>query len=294
MAKDTFFSKPRSLRIRGSLFELNKPQVMGIINLTPDSFYQASRRQQATEALDAARKMIADGADMLDLGAYSSRPGAENISQDEELQRMLPALELIRTEFPDVIISIDTFRAEVAYQSVEKYKVDIINDISAGSLDNELFDVVAQLQVPYILMHSQGDPQTMQQNPHYEKIVEDICRFFADKLITLYDKGISDIILDPGFGFGKTIEHNYQLMSNLDVFRFFELPLLVGISRKSMIYKMLDITPIDALPGTIALNTFALMHGASILRVHDVKETVQTLKVVQAIQQGSLLQTESL
>lgn len=294
MAKDTFFSKPRFLQIRGSLIELNKPQVMGIINLTPDSFYQASRKQQVQDALETARKMVADGADMLDLGAYSSRPGAENISEEDELQRLLPALEAIRTEFPDVIISIDTFRAEVAYQSVEKYKADIVNDISAGSIDNELFDIVAQLQVPYILMHSQGDPQTMQQNPRYENVTEDVCRFFADKLIELYDKGISDVILDPGFGFGKTIEHNYQLMSNLDVFRFFELPLLVGISRKSMIYKMLDVTPIDALPGTITLNTFALMHGAAILRVHDVKETVQTLNVVQAIKQGSLLQTELL
>jgi len=288
MPKDTFFSKPRSLRIRGSLILLDKPQVMGIINLTPDSFYQGSRKQAAQDALAEARIMIAEGADMLDLGAYSSRPGADDISQEEELQRLLPALELIRTEFPEVILSVDTFRAEVARQAVEKFKVDIINDISAGSIDNEIIDVVSQLQVPYILMHSKGDPQTMQQNPHYEMVIEETCRFFADKLIMLYDKGVADIIIDPGFGFGKSLKHNYQIMKELDVYRFFELPLLVGISRKSMIYKLLNTNPNDALSGTIALNAYALMHGASILRVHDVKETVQTIQVVQAIQQAKI------
>lgn len=286
MAKDTFFSKPRFLRIRGNIIELNKPQIMGIVNLTPDSFYNASRKQVVQDALDEVRKMIADGADMIDLGAYSSRPGADDISLNEELQRLLPVLASIRNEFPDVILSVDTFRAEVARQAIESYKVDIINDISAGNVDSEIIDVASEFQVPYILMHSKGNPQTMQQNPQYDNVIEETCRFIADKLIMLYDKGVSDIIIDPGFGFGKTTDHNYQLMKELDIFRFFELPLLVGISRKSMIYKLLNITPPEALTGTIALNTYALMHGASILRVHDVKETVQTMQVVQAIQKA--------
>jgi dihydropteroate synthase len=284
MDKGTFFSKAQTFCSHGKLYSFDEPQVMGIINLTPDSFFRDSRKIAANDALETARQMITDGAEILDLGAYSTRPGAEEVSQAEEIQRLMPALELIRSEFPDIIISIDTFRAEVARKAIEEGKANIINDISAGTFDPEMFDAVAELQAPYILMHIKGTPQNMQQNPHYENITEEICRFLADKLIVLREKGVNDIIIDPGFGFGKTLEHNYQLMAQLDVFRFFELPLLVGISRKSMITKLLDISANEALPGTTALNTFALLHGADILRVHDVRESRQAIAIVKAIQ----------
>lgn len=290
MDKGTFFSKSLNFCSHGKLYTLDGPQVMGIINLTPDSFFPSSRKMVAQDALATAKQMIIDGAGILDLGAYSTRPGAENISEAEELQRLMPALELIRTEFPEVIISIDTFRANVARKAIEEGKANIINDISAGTLDPEMFDAVASLQAPYILMHIKGTPQDMQQNPHYENITEEVCRFLAEKLIVLREKGVNDIILDPGFGFGKTVEHNYQLMAQLDSFRFFELPLLVGISRKSMITKLLNINTTEALPGTIALNTFALLHGADIIRVHDVKEARQAVEIVKTIQKYDQIQ----
>jgi dihydropteroate synthase len=284
MDKGTFFSKPLTFCSHGKLYSFDGPQIMGIINLTPDSFFPDSRKMAAKEALSTAKQMITNGAGILDLGAYSSRPGAEDISETEELQRLMPALELIRTEFPEIIISIDTFRANVARKAIEEGKANIINDISAGTLDPELFDAVTSLQAPYILMHIKGTPQNMQQNPHYDNITEEVSRFLAEKLIVLREKGVNDIILDPGFGFGKTVEHNYQLMAQLDSFRFFDLPLLVGISRKSMITKLLNINPEEALPGTIALNTFALLHGADVLRVHDVSEARQAVEIVKTIQ----------
>jgi len=223
--------------------------------------------------------MIEEGASIIDVGAYSSRPGAEHISAEAEIQRLSIALAAIRTNFPDVIVSADTFRSAVAIMAVKDYEVDIINDISAGSADKNMFDTIAELNVPYVMMHIKGTPQNMQNNPTYDNVVEEIIKYFSEKIQKAKLSGICDIIIDPGFGFGKTLEHNYQILNRLDDFKIFELPILVGLSRKSMIYKALDTTPVGALNGTTVLNTIAIMNGADILRVHDVKEAAETIKL---------------
>ena len=259
---------------------MSVPQVMGILNVTPDSFYAGSRVQTEEAIASRARQILDEGASIIDIGAYSSRPNAEHISSEEEKARLRTGLEIIRKNHPDAVISVDTFRADVAEWCVGEYGVDIINDIAAGQMDDRMFEVVARLGVPYIMMHMQGTPQNMQLNPHYDNLEREVFVYFAEKVQRLRDLGAKDLILDPGFGFGKTLEHNYQLMECLDDFQVFGLPLLVGISRKSMIYKLLGGTPQDALNGTTVLNTVALMKGADILRVHDVAQAVEAVKMV--------------
>ncbi|UCH14323.1 MAG: dihydropteroate synthase [Bacteroidales bacterium] len=278
-SKDTFFSKKYSLNCRGKLINLSTPQIMGILNVTPDSFYDGGKFRTKKEILKKTGQMIEEGALIIDVGAYSSRPGAENISPEEEIKRLRIALETIRTDFPDVIISVDTFRSQVALMAVKEYEADIVNDISAGVADEAMFDIIAELNVPYIMMHIKGTPQNMQDNPTYDNVVEEIVKYFSEKVQKAKLSGICDIIIDPGFGFGKTLEHNYQILNQLDAFKLFELPVLVGLSRKSMIYKALDTTPEEALIGTTVLNTIAIMNGANILRVHDVKEAMETIKL---------------
>ena len=271
----------RAINVNGQLMELQSPQVMGILNITPDSFYAGSRKQTEADILSRTRQILEEGASIIDIGAYSSRPNAEHISPDEEMQRLRTALHLINRDFPDAVISIDTFRADVARMCVEEYGAAIINDISAGQMDEQMFTTIAQLGVPYIIMHMQGTPQDMQTNPRYENLLKEVFFYFSEKVQRLRDLGVKDIILDPGFGFGKTLEHNYQLMNHLEEFSVFDLPLLVGISRKSMIYKLLGNTPEEALNGTSILNTIALLKGANILRVHDVKAATEAIAIVQ-------------
>lgn len=272
--------QPKYINVNGSLLDLSTPCVMGILNITPDSFYSGSRMQTEAEIADRVTQIIAEGARIIDIGAYSSRPNAENVSAKEEMERLRAGLEILYKVQPDAIVSVDTFRADVARMCVEEYGVAIINDIAAGEMDEDMFRTVAQLNVPYIMMHMQGTPQNMQQHPHYDNLLKDIFQYFARKVQQLRDLGLKDMILDPGFGFGKTLEHNYELLSHLEEFRIFELPLLVGVSRKSMIYRLLGTTPQEALNGTTVLDTICLLKGANILRVHDVREAVETVKIV--------------
>lgn len=272
--------QPKYINVNGSLLDLSTPCVMGILNITPDSFYAGSRMQTETEIARRVTQIISEGAGIIDVGAYSSRPNAENVSAKEEMERLRTGLEILYKVQPDAIVSVDTFRADVARMCVEEYGVAIINDIAAGEMDEDMFRTVAQLNVPYIMMHMQGTPQSMQQHPHYDNLLKDIFQYFARKVQQLRDLGVKDMILDPGFGFGKTLEHNYELLSYLEEFRIFDLPLLVGVSRKSMIYRLLGITPQEALNGTTVLDTICLLKGANILRVHDVREAVETVKIV--------------
>ncbi len=269
------------MNVNGKLMDLSYPQVMGILNVTPDSFYAGSRQQTEKDIINRASQILDEGASIIDIGAYSSRPDAENISPEEEMRRLRNGLEIINRQYPGSVLSVDTFRADVARMCVEEYGAAIINDISAGEMDPQMFGTIARLGVPYIIMHMQGTPQNMQMNPHYDHLLKEIFYYFSEKVQKLRDLGVKDIILDPGFGFGKTLEHNYQLMNHLEGFNLFELPLLVGVSRKSMIYKLLGGTPDDALNGTTVLHTISLLKGADILRVHDVKAAVETVKIVQ-------------
>ena len=272
-------AKPRYINVKGNLIDLSLPRVMGVINVTPDSFYNSSRFTTDGEIVKAASAMIEEGADILDIGGFSSRPGAENVTAGEEKSRVLKAVKLVTGLFPDAIISVDTFRSEIAREAVLDYGAAIINDISGGEADDKMFTIAGKLQVPYIMMHMQGVPSTMQKNPVYDNVTADILKWFGERIVRLQSEGVNDIILDPGFGFGKTINQNYELLNHLGDFSIAGLPLLVGISRKSMIWKTLEITPGDALNGTSVLNTVALMNGADILRVHDVKEAVQAIKL---------------
>ncbi|MDD7250412.1 MAG: dihydropteroate synthase [Prevotellaceae bacterium] len=267
------------LNIKGSLYDLSTPQVMGIINLTPDSFYAASRMQDADSLRQRVRQIEDEGAQMIDVGAYSSRPGAEDVSTEEEMKRLRWGLDIICQTKQHALISIDTFRADVAKMCVEEYGADIINDISAGELDTEMFATVAQLHVPYIIMHMVGNPRDMQQHTEYKDLIADMFLYFSDKINHLHDLGVSDIILDPGFGFSKTLDQNYLLLRRLTDFQEFGLPLLVGVSRKSMIFRLLDCTPAEALGGTTVVNTLALERGANILRVHDVKACAEAVAI---------------
>jgi dihydropteroate synthase len=255
---------------------------MGIVNITPDSFYKVSRTTSEAEILSRCELMVSEGVDIIDLGAYSSRPGAEDISEDEELARLIPALECIRRKYPDILLSVDTFRSEVARRVIQEFNVQMINDISAGESDEQMCATVAKNNVAYVLMHMKGNPRTMQQNTGYANMVQDMIRYFTARIILAKSEGITDIIIDPGFGFGKTMEQNYELLYRLDEFRIFELPILAGLSRKSMIYNLLGTDPYAALAGTVAANTLALLNGADILRVHDVKEAKDAIKIVKA------------
>ena len=269
----------RTIRVNGQLMNLSTPKVMGILNVTPDSFYAGSRKETTSDIAYRVEQIITEGADMIDIGAYSSRPNAEHVSTKKEMARLRKGLEIIREVAPEAIVSVDTFRADVASMCVEEYGAALINDISGGQMDERMFDTVARLNVPYIMMHMQGTPQDMQLHIHYNHLRMEIMQYFALKVQELYARGVKDIIIDPGFGFGKTLAHNYELFKHLEDFKLFGLPLLVGISRKSMIYKLLDSSPEEALNGTTVLNTIALTKGADILRVHDVKACVEAVRI---------------
>lgn len=269
----------RTIRVNGQLMNLSTPKVMGILNVTPDSFYAGSRKETTSDIAYRVEQIITEGADMIDIGAYSSRPNAEHVSTKEEMARLRKGLEIIREVASEAIVSVDTFRADVASMCVEEYGAALINDISGGQMDERMFDTVARLNVPYIMMHMQGTPQDMQLHIHYNHLRMEIMQYFALKVQELYARGVKDIIIDPGFGFGKTLAHNYELFKHLEDFKLFGLPLLVGISRKSMIYKLLDSSPEEALNGTTVLNTIALTKGADILRVHDVKACVEAVRI---------------
>jgi dihydropteroate synthase len=273
-------TKPRYINCGGRLLDLEIPKVMGILNITPDSFFRGSRYNSEKEIIDAAGKMLADGAAILDVGGYSSRPGAANIPEEEEGRRVIGAIKLIMREFPDAVISADTFRSDIALRAIEEAGAQMINDISAGDADTRMFAAVERLNVPYIMMHMRGDPLTMQNNPVYDDIVADILRYFGERIHRLKAAGVKDIIIDPGFGFGKTADHNFELLRRLDDLCIAGLPILAGISRKSMIWKTLEITADAALNGTTAMHAIAILKGADILRVHDVREAVQTIKLV--------------
>lgn len=276
-----------SINIKGSLHHFHKPWVMGILNVTPDSFFAESRTIETDDIRRRVDDLISQGADIIDIGGYSSREGAADVSAQEEYSRLARGLEAIRKYHPDTLISVDTFRADVARRCVSDWEADIINDISGGNLDAEMWPTVAELQVPYILMHMRGTPSSMQSLCDYNDVTADVIRDLAFKIDAMHQLGIADIIVDPGFGFAKDINQNYQLMAELDQFKQLNAPLLVGISRKSMIYRPLDITPQTAINGTTVLNTFALLHGANILRVHDVKEAVEAVKIIDLIKQNT-------
>ena len=273
----------KMLNIKGNLVSLDTPVVMGILNVTPDSFYAASRQRGETDIERRIETILSEGGAWIDVGGYSSRPDAEDVSPEEEKRRLEPALRLLRDRYPEVPVSLDTFRAEVARWGVEEYGVALINDISGGELNEAMFRTVAGLRVPYLLMHMRGTPRTMQRHTDYADLMEEVMLYFARKVRELRLLGVNDIILDPGFGFSKTLEQNYRLMRHLEEFAVFELPLLVGVSRKSMIYRLLDATPEESLNGTTVLNTFALLHGADILRVHDVRQAVEAVRIVRQL-----------
>jgi len=279
-----FPEKPRYINAGGKLLDLDTPKVMGILNITPDSFYTGSRYGTDEQILGATEKMLSEGADILDVGGYSSRPGAGHIAADEEGRRVLKAIKLINRNFPEAIISVDTFRSAIAREAVLECGALMINDISGGDADENMFVAVASLNVPYILMHMQGVPGTMQDNPMYEDVVSDILKWFGERIFRLRIVGLKDIIIDPGFGFGKTTDHNFEIMRRLGDFSIAGLPLLVGVSRKGMIWKTLNISADEALNGTSALNAIAVYSGADILRVHDVKEAVQVVKLIKSVE----------
>ena len=269
-----------TINVRGKLLDLSTPQVMGILNVTPDSFYAASRVQTEEAIRQRVRQIVDEGGTIVDVGAYSTRPGADDVPPQEEMERLRRGLKVVREEAPDVPVSVDTFRADVAKMAVEELGADIINDISGGEIDKAMFPTVARLGVPYVLMHIKGTPKTMQQDPHYDDLLKEVQLYFAEKVQQLRDLGQKDIILDPGYGFGKTLDQNYELLRHQEMLQVFELPLLVGVSRKSMIFRLLGITPQEALNGTTALNTIALTKGANILRVHDVKAAVEVTRLI--------------
>lgn len=275
-----------TLNLRGRLLELREPQIMGILNVTPDSFYSDSRTPDEAHITDRVRQMMDEGADMIDIGGYSSRPGADDVTPEEEMDRLRRGLRIVRELYPEVPVSVDTFRADVARMCIEEEGADIINDISGGMMDRQMFRTVARLGVPYILMHMQGTPDTMQVAPRYDNLRREVMLYFAERIDRLCQMGAKDIIVDPGFGFGKTLEHNYELMNHLDDFAVFNLPLLVGISRKSMIYKLTGGTPQTSLNGTTVLNTISLVKGAHILRVHDVKAAAEAKQIYMAMKQN--------
>jgi len=280
---DTLFSRNLSLNLGGRIMELSTPRVMGIINVSPDSFYERSRFPQAERAVERAREMIDQGADILDVGAVSSRPGAEEVPEKEELERLSRVLEALRHEFPDFPVSVDTWRSGIARTVRERFGIHMINDISAGNLDPHMFATMASLEIPYIRMHMQGTPKSMQEDPVYKNVVDDLLQFFAERVYKLRKLGLNDMVIDPGFGFGKTLEQNYEILRSFDMFRMLELPLMAGISRKSMIYKLLDTEPDEALNGTTAAHMAVLIKGARLLRVHDVAAARETIKIFQQI-----------
>ena len=275
-----------TINCKGNLIDLSTPKVMGILNLTPDSFYDGGAYLNDIDILKQVEKMLNEGASFIDIGAYSSRPNAEHISEDEELKRLIPQIKNIVKAFPEALLSIDTFRSKVAKESVETGAC-IINDISGGSLDANMFKTIGELQVPYILMHLKGTPQNMQQNPTYDNVVRDLLNYFSEKILLLKKEKVNDIIVDVGFGFSKTMDHNYSLLKNLAQFKILDTPILTGVSRKSMLYKLLDSNAKNALNATTVANTIALQNGTNILRVHDVKEALETVKIVEQVRNAT-------
>lgn len=271
-----------TINCKGNLIDLASPKVMGILNITPDSFYDGGKYKDENAILRQVDKMLEEGATFIDVGAYSSRPGAAHISEEEELKRILPVVDLLVKNFPDIILSIDTFRSTVARATIGSGAA-LINDISGGNMDDQMFATVADLQVPYVLMHMLGTPQNMQKNPVYEDVTKEIISFFAAQIFKLHQLKLNDVIIDVGFGFGKTLEHNFEILKNLSLFKSLDAPILAGVSRKSMLYKTLNISAKEALNATTSANTIALLNGANILRVHDVKEAVEAVKIVQQI-----------
>lgn len=284
---ESFVKKVKSINLRGHLYSLETSKVMGILNLTPDSFFDGGRFLKIDAILSQVEKMILDGADFIDIGASSTRPGAKPVSEEEELSRLAEPVKQIRSTFPEIYVSIDTCHSGIARTMVHDFGVDMINDISAGLSDEAMFETIADLNVPYIMMHMQGTPQTMQQDPQYEDVVKDVLKFLSERQEQLNLIGVNDIIADPGFGFGKTLDQNYKLLSNLDVFSLLGIPLLVGLSRKSMIYKLLENSPGESLNGTTVVNTLALVNGADILRVHDVKPAKEAISIVNSLNEIS-------
>lgn len=281
--KNTILENTFTINCKGKLLNFVQPIVMGILNVTDDSFYDGGNYKNDTIILKQVRKMLNEGADIIDIGAFSSRPGAKIISFENEETKLRKILKLVRGEFPEITISVDTYRSDIAKIVIEEFGVDIINDISAGSFDTKMFKTIAKLNVPYIIMHMQGNPENMQDDPKYDNVVQDLIKYFAVKVHELRNLGVIDIIIDPGFGFGKNIEHNYQIIKYLNNFKVLNLPLLIGVSRKSFIYKLLEIDPDNALNGTTALHALALYKGVNVLRVHDVKEAKEAIKIVEMI-----------
>jgi len=283
-----FLKRKRSINVGGKLIDFSVPAVMGVINIAPDSFYNGGKLEKKKVMLSVAEKMMMEGADIIDVGAVSTRPGASIVPTKVELERLLPAVKAIRKKFPEIPLSIDTYRSWVATRVIDEIGPAIINDISGGTLDQNMFDTISQLDVPYILCHIQGTPQNMQDNPRYDDIIKDISNFFSERVKQLTKLGVDDVIIDPGFGFGKSMQNNYDLLNRLDSFKVFQLPVMVGISRKSMIWKILGITPEEALNGTAVLNTLALMGGADILRVHDVLEASEAITLFEALKSTAI------
>ena len=278
-----FLKRENTINLNGRLIDLSTPIVMGILNVTPDSFFDGGKYETEKNIIERAEEILVKGATIIDIGAFSTRPGTEAISSKEEIDRLLPAVKAVRKAFPTANISIDTFRSGVALKVIEDCGPCIVNDVSGGNFDEHMFETIGRLGVPYILMHMLGTPLQMEKNPVYEDIIRTISMFFTDRVNKLIKAGVKDVILDPGFGFGKTLVHNYELLNRLDSFKVFQLPILVGISRKSMIYKLLGTKPADALNGTSVVNTLALMGGADIMRVHDVREAVEAVRILNMI-----------
>ena len=287
--KNTVFQQKLTLNVRGTLLDLSKPKIMGILNLTPDSFYDGGKNNNLENALKKTEELLSEGADLLDLGAYSSRPGAEHISEETEYERLIPVVKAIAKEFPQALLSIDTFRSGIAKAAVNE-GAHLINDISAGEMDENMFQTIADLRVPYILMHMRGTPKTMSTLTDYSDLLAELSQYFTKKIIQLHDLGVNDLIIDPGFGFAKNIDQNYELLAKLDRLKILGYPILVALSRKSMIYKLLDSDAEHALNGTTAANTIALMNGANILRVHDVSEAKETLIIVEKLRSSSKIE----
>jgi dihydropteroate synthase len=282
-----FLKRKNTINLDGRIINLAQPVIMGILNVTPDSFFDGGKYKTEKNILKRAEEILEQGGDIIDIGAVSTKPGLEGISTKEEIDRLLPAVLSVRKKFPDAFISIDTYRSWVALKIIEECGPCMVNDVSGGNFDEHMFETIGKLGVPYILMHMQGRPLKMQENPQYEDIIRDISLFFTDRVKQLTKAGVKDVIIDPGFGFGKTLEHNYELLNRLDSFKVFQLPLLVGASRKSMIYKLLASKPEEALNGTSVVNTLALMGGADILRVHDVREAAEAVRILNMVRSTS-------
>lgn len=282
-----FLKRKNSINLNGQLLDLSQPVVMGIINVTPDSFFDGGKYKTEKKVLKRAEEILEQGGAVIDIGALSTKPGSEGISTKDEIERLLPAVKAVKKEFPNAFISIDTYRSWVALKIIEECGPCMVNDVSGGNFDDHMFDTIGKLGVPYVLMHMQGTPLKMQQNPEYGDIIRDISMFFTEQVKKLTKAGVKDVIIDPGFGFGKNLDHNYELLNRLDSFKVFQLPLMVGVSRKSMICKLLNIKPDDALNGTSVVNTLALMGGADILRVHDVKEAVEAVRILNMVRTTS-------